>query len=301
MRDEPLPGLTGLRGVAALAVVAVHFEQIAKPGPLSLGPFDIVALLVNSNTGVALFFVLSGFLLSYPYWQAQSGRRRWPALSTYAVRRMARILPAYWLFLTVMSLSGHIWRESEVRWTWSPITSFFLICRMPHSYTINPPFWTIGIEAQFYVLLPLVMISLRGMPRSAQIGALLVCGIAAYLATLTLARMVVTPGPVVTHSVLAHFPHFLFGVVAANLFAGQARRWSHATSESLFWVTVFGLITILGTGLEALIEIPYGRYDLPLVPALLAVLVFVTPTTRYARWLLDIGPLHWIGILSFGL
>jgi len=62
-----IAGLDGLRALAALAVFGVHFQQITGVAG-RVGPFDVQTLLANGNTGVCLFFVLSGFLLSLPFW-----------------------------------------------------------------------------------------------------------------------------------------------------------------------------------------------------------------------------------------
>ena len=51
--------------------------------------------------GVAIFFLLSGFLLSGPFWGAYDAGRPMPSLRTYALRRAARIMPGYYTALTV--------------------------------------------------------------------------------------------------------------------------------------------------------------------------------------------------------
>lgn len=65
-----LTDLDGLRGIACLMVFAVHFGQLSRLQG-SFGYFELGRLLENGNSGAALFFALSGFHLSLPYWQAQ--------------------------------------------------------------------------------------------------------------------------------------------------------------------------------------------------------------------------------------
>lgn len=67
-----MPGLDGLRGVACLMVFFYHLRWNAQPSnetPLVL-PFDFEFLLRKFDIGVAVFFVLSGLLLSMPFWRA---------------------------------------------------------------------------------------------------------------------------------------------------------------------------------------------------------------------------------------
>ena len=89
-----LSGLDGLRGLAALAVFGVHYNQIVDVD-VQVGPFDLYLLLVNGKYGVALFFILSGLLLSQPFWKSVIYGASWPDTRAYFKRRLARILPAY--------------------------------------------------------------------------------------------------------------------------------------------------------------------------------------------------------------
>ena len=103
-----LRGLDGLRGLAALAVFGVHYNQIVDID-VQIGPFDFYLLLVNGEYGVALFFILSGLLLSQPFWKSVLYHADWPNVKTYVIRRLARILPAYYLALTLLIiLESHL-------------------------------------------------------------------------------------------------------------------------------------------------------------------------------------------------
>jgi peptidoglycan/LPS O-acetylase OafA/YrhL len=91
-----------VRAVAALMVVVAHAVAFSVPGPganLPLWARDAVAFLSN---GIWLFFVLSGYLISGPFIRALAAGRSQPLAGSYAVRRAARILPAYWAALVVV-------------------------------------------------------------------------------------------------------------------------------------------------------------------------------------------------------
>lgn len=298
-----IPALDGLRGVAALAVFGVHFQQVSGIRFGSLGPLQIDRLLENGNTGVALFFALSGFLLSLPFWErgAVSGRTPWLA---YLARRLARILPAYYLCLTLLVVWNELWRtEADLT---DALRHYLLIYNFWDSsfYSINPPFWTIGIEVQFYLILPLYMSLVVRLGKSAGAASLAVLAVAAYGANVWLQSSSGLSGPAESHSLLAHMPHFLLG----SMLAAAWRRPAADTPgregllyDLMFWGAAVGVVLIIGTALDDLLRIPYGRYNLPLLPVLLAVLVFSASHGRSARATLEWGLLRWVGVVSYGV
>ncbi|WP_374660411.1 acyltransferase family protein [Inhella sp.] len=97
---ERSAALDGLRGLAALMVVASHGSaggQHLLPG---------LSLEGIGKHGVFLFFVLSAFLLTRQALRWPTGRRWWPQLGAYALRRVARIFPLYLLVLVAAWLLG---------------------------------------------------------------------------------------------------------------------------------------------------------------------------------------------------
>jgi peptidoglycan/LPS O-acetylase OafA/YrhL len=85
-----VPTLTGLRAVAALLVVGTH--AAFATGKLSHGYLG--SIYAHLDVGVAIFFVLTGFLLFRPWVRAAARRSAPPDLIRYARRRVRRILPA---------------------------------------------------------------------------------------------------------------------------------------------------------------------------------------------------------------
>ena len=87
------PALDGARAIAATAVLLHHVAfWTGDYTPDLVGRF-----LARLDVGVAIFFVLSGFLLSRPLFRAARDRRPPPRTAAYLWRRALRILPAYWL------------------------------------------------------------------------------------------------------------------------------------------------------------------------------------------------------------
>ena len=95
-----IPGIEGARGMAAFGVVVYHVERFQKS---SVGWFDPVAS--HLWLGVTLFFVLSGFLLYRPFAAWSINGAPWPGLRRYAQARILRIVPAYWVVLTVLAFT----------------------------------------------------------------------------------------------------------------------------------------------------------------------------------------------------
>ncbi len=107
-----IDGLDGLRALACLAVFGVHFQQITGMTG-QLGPFEFERFLLNGNTGVSLFFALSGFLLSLPFWRGDLGVPGRPWLARYIRSRVGRILPPYYLCLTVLVIHQRHWASHD--------------------------------------------------------------------------------------------------------------------------------------------------------------------------------------------
>src|SRR3954451_6600816 len=93
-------GIEGLRAAAALLVLVVH-TSFASGFTLRSGAGPYTA---RGEVGVALFFLISGFLLYRPFVAAAFEGRPGPRLGPYLIRRALRILPLYWVALTVVYL-----------------------------------------------------------------------------------------------------------------------------------------------------------------------------------------------------
>src|SRR5689334_6379871 len=105
------PAFDGLRAIAALAVAMTHaaFASGFNIRNNGLGPF-----LARLDIGVAIFFVISGFLLYRPFVLARLRTVPSPEPVAYFQRRFLRIFPGFWFVLTVVLLvpafHGQDWR-----------------------------------------------------------------------------------------------------------------------------------------------------------------------------------------------
>jgi peptidoglycan/LPS O-acetylase OafA/YrhL len=149
-----------------LLVFAFHAHAFAgAPEVWVLGVVPVTPWLNRGFLGVQLFFVLSGFLLMLPWAKAYYYRNSPSSIRDFLRRRLLRILPAYYLHLAVLFLalvpvvhSYEFLLSPEGRWNIFAHLSFtqFFFPSTATGAGINGALWTLSIEAQFYLLLPLV-------------------------------------------------------------------------------------------------------------------------------------------------
>jgi peptidoglycan/LPS O-acetylase OafA/YrhL len=181
-----LPGIEGLRALAAVSILVVHTWAFAGPGGQpSLGPLR--NHLADLAYGVTLFFTLSGFLLYRPFVGALLGAR--PNFGRYLRNRALRILPAYWAILLLCAL---VLRSAHVRGPGGELdngalTDPGLLLRaglFVQEYTPSTlqigigPAWSLAVEVVFYVTLPLLVLvawtlTRRAGTQTGRIGAAL--------------------------------------------------------------------------------------------------------------------------------
>ncbi|MBB3594427.1 peptidoglycan/LPS O-acetylase OafA/YrhL [Rhizobium sp. BK529] len=171
-QQDRVAGADFLRAAACLLVLTHHLILRIDLTKLGEGLRPILTALRFGNFGVAIFFILSGFLLALPFWHALDAGDTMPDLRIYALRRAARIVPGYWVALTAgfivsITLLGHaLTPELTLRyasglcfmsqWHWR---TFFPV-------EGNGPLWSISFEVTSYVLLPLCFLWLFAIPES---------------------------------------------------------------------------------------------------------------------------------------
>jgi peptidoglycan/LPS O-acetylase OafA/YrhL len=170
---KALPGLTGLRFIAALAVVLSHFTEQG----VARSPDWLINDLDGGRTAVSLFFVLSGFVLAYNYFGISTRAER----HNFYVARFARLYPVVLLSLLIAAIGvGYSYQHQRqgILVSWYAITGHAfpelvasLIAQLAMAIgwfplaAINQPWnapaWSISCEVFFYVLFPFLLSKLR--------------------------------------------------------------------------------------------------------------------------------------------
>jgi len=158
--------LDGVRAIACLVVMSYHISLIGNDTHL-WDPFSpshplFGAVVYAGAMGVTLFFVLSGFLLFMPYAKALlSEKANWPLARSFYLRRAFRIIPAYYVCLFLLIFLSHTEYLQPAHWADLGLFLAFFMESGPSTYQkINGPFWTLGVEWQFYMLLPLLALGM---------------------------------------------------------------------------------------------------------------------------------------------
>lgn len=328
--DTRLLGADFLRAVACLAVVFNHLAQrMSLDADFGwLEPFRVFAQV--GALGVCVFFVLSGYLLSRPFWLALDAGSPMPSIRTYVLRRAARIVPGCWLALVVsFVLSVAVFGAQLDGTLVLRFVSGLLFLSDWHWLTLfpvelNSPLWSISFEVTSYVLLPLGLVCLFTLRSSGVRGwtsrAVWLAVIGAVL-LLHLLFMVVLPVDDVGRgwqygligSAKEWMPMFnpfsLFAIFAIGALAGGCqvlvRRIKHGLADAVMATAlVLAALMALATT-SALGPHAYGwllvPYAFPMVPLALGAVLAAGPSSLLLGRLLDNRVSRYIARVSFGI
>lgn len=190
-QQDRLAFADAFRAIAILGVVMNHLAMISG---LQLGGQRDDLTYVGA-WGVNCFFVLSGFLLSRPYLEAILRTKPFPSTRLFLTRRFFRIYPLYAVAVIVSALAVAVHAPHDFPFAAVADHLTFLHGFSPIDVvSLNGPMWTMAVDAQFYLLLPLGALALvalaRNASRKAAIG-MIVVAIAAVIAISLLGRFLV--------------------------------------------------------------------------------------------------------------
>ncbi|MEV7590971.1 acyltransferase [Streptomyces sp. NPDC089922] len=194
-----LAALDGVRVLAAFSVLFYHYAALESAwGEPTSGVFPLAhAMAVYGWLGVEIFFLVSGFVICMSAW----GR----SVGDFAVSRVSRLFPAYWVAVVFTSLVLFTWPEVRRVGSLSDVMVNLSMLQggvgVPH---IDDAYWTLFVELKFYLLFAVVV--LRGVTYR---NCVLFCGL------WTLAGVV---APAVDNGLLSFFavpsasPYFIAGM-----------------------------------------------------------------------------------------
>jgi len=292
--------LDGLRALSVLFVITHHLPEDAW------GNWQWLA----GARGVAVFFVLSGFLITTLALREEDRRGRL-CLAAFYVRRCCRIFPLYYLTLAVYCLSilGLSLGADQVKPLRDALPYYLCYLQeVPHCvlllFNCNLAFaqsWSLGIEEKFYLIWPLLAFVLwRGAAHARLRGA---SSLALGAALLPLLLTPIGPVGKVVGQMVFSYASLLAGCVLAVLLHDP--RWFDRLRRlgGAGWTAALLLLLLAAHGatpwlryypLEDLLNIVY---TLAATGLLACVLLGDGPVQRLLRW----RPLVFVGRLSYGV
>ncbi len=154
--------LDGVRGVAVLMVISFHLNRVTGDNLWDKYTNPLASSFSTAGgTGVTLFFVLSGFLLFMPFAKALLFKTDWPLMRVFYMRRVLRIIPAYYvsLFILILLASPEYLHPDHFKNLFL-FLAFFMDSARATFRQINGPYWTLAVEWQFYMLLPFIALGI---------------------------------------------------------------------------------------------------------------------------------------------
>lgn len=300
--EKRIPGLDGLRGIAATIVLMTHTSNngyFLLPG---------VNLSGTGRSGVLLFFVLSAFLLTSQVlaWNSKE-ILRWSRWQRYLEARVLRIWP---LFLVVLLFSLFTTYLNHLPWVWrlSPLfdrlpvpmtlSSFIAHVRLEAGEDI---LWTIPVEFKFYLVLPLLLLLLL-LPQKATAPAIRVV-----LPGLVLASFYLMPVTLDDASTFPFIGVFLLGVTMAFItfrdkpLAAWARRAYETVAWACLAVWVFCIPSVFSAVTGSQFPIAENENHPIFAPLWGLLIVCMLRGTGGMRRLLDSRVFVLAGTLSYSL
>ncbi|HWQ35934.1 MAG TPA: acyltransferase [Blastocatellia bacterium] len=272
-----IPEIDGLRFIAIGTVILHHTMAIYLPRSGRSGfvrsPQEwfaaaeqswIVLAAYCGHFGVHLFFVISGFILALPFARKYLAGLPPPSLRSYYLRRVTRIEPPYILCLVLFFL--YLWNKTgeAVSLVPSLIASLFYSHGLVYGQgsRINEVTWSLEIEIQFYLLVPLLvrLFMLRSALARRALLSVLMLGFG------LLSQQVFgnSPNPLWRHTLPNYLHYFLAGFLLADLYLTSSAR---SLKKYLSW----DLATLIAAAAIAAVLLHFYQYlfALPFLVALL--------------------------------
>jgi peptidoglycan/LPS O-acetylase OafA/YrhL len=303
------PLFDALRAFAALGVLVSHAGYLAGASQDAW----YGSVVAQGSVGVTVFFVISGFLLYRPFLAADLDGRPRARLRDYSRRRVLRIIPAYWLALTVIAailtlpgvFNGDAWR-------------YYLLLQVYEPATVGGGLvaaWSLCIEVSFYAYLPLHAVLMRrfgkGRSRTARLRMELVAlALLAGASLLVRAITLASGGSVLDLTLVTTFFWFALGMaLAVASVAGVSGIVGR--HPALCWLAAAGVYLVLAIALRTpdngVLRYSQGQWMLQHVLAGILAICFVAPAALgdglggWPRRVLAWRTLAWLGLISYGI
>ncbi len=296
-----IPEYDGVRGVAISMVIIWHCINNLIADKHNLVSKFILLVTGNFWSGVDLFFVLSGFLLGSILLK-QRGSKNY--FKTFYLRRICRIFPLYYCYLIIYYLLLHSGVQYTMPWVFSNTLPFWSYASftqnilMAKYFTLGShamePTWSLAVEEQFYLLLPLVIFFLRGKKL---LLLVVIASAAALYFRLTAANWIASFASLHTRA-----DALLLGVLAAYLSTNQLAKQFAENHLGKLYMLCYAMLGLFFAGSFRMITINYylNFSLLSIFYSLVIVLISIDKKSWLVNFLQNKALGH-IGRISFGI
>jgi peptidoglycan/LPS O-acetylase OafA/YrhL len=294
--------IDGLRFIAIGTVVLFHLMVgLLIKNPTAFTPpagTPLVGIARVGFHGVELFFIISGFILALPFASHHLMQRHAVRLGQYFLRRVTRLEPPYMLCMILMFVALVVVKHRSTTELFPHLAASLLYVHnivFADESLINNVAWSLEIEIQFYILVPLLswLFAIRktGRRRGILIGMCLLSVVFGWL--------FIGPEGAMRLSILRFLHFFLIGFLLADLYLVDwneqpKRHWRWDVVSAVGWPALF----IVWNYADEWLKGPAGRTSLltalffPAIVLFLYVAVFRGPITNRVMtnpWLTSIG------------
>lgn len=312
--------MDSLRAIAVLSVLVGHASFL-----VSIAGTDVLTH-IRFDLGVRAFFVISGFLIYRPWVRSRLRDEPHPRSRVYAWHRLLRIVPAYWVALTVIT----IWLGGAGVFTWGGAPVYYGFAQAYiGTYAVGGlvQAWSLCVEVAFYAFVPLWALTMRRLrpPDPARRMRQEMIGVALLFAVGLVYKLIVVEAGALEHSITALQLNLLtflddfavgMGLAAVSVWYHDRehesrvlrlidrRPWLPWLGALLALATVSYGIGITGDLSERFTRAQYlERHYLYLATAVGVALpaIFGDPARGWVRRLLANRVLLYIGLISYGI
>ncbi len=324
--NSHIKGLDGLRAIAATLVFGYHLWGHWNWAPVQFSllgqQVDLTWLLHYGTEGVSIFFVLSGFLLSQPFWKAAVGQGKPVNVRSFFKRRFWRIYPAYLVALVIFFFFYDVQDALGLRLTYF-VTHLFLIHNLFELTVFRSasPLWSVATEFQMYLFMPLLFSIIgwylhdKGRPGIAAAVFFVAAGLFAVAfyqgSQIWFAAHPIDPNIIRSDGeVIPHLPFVGMAYFASGIAFGYVYQWvQNKRRAGLPWHPVapeliaIGFIVLLipfamaSPNLAGVTILTWPR--LALFYGVIVAAVALGGQTRGLTSFLEWGPIRWLGMISY--
>ena len=235
-----IPQIDGLRFIAIMSVIVIHIHALlgqghGVPKTVELVPYTETMHML-SKRGVYLFFVISGFILGTPFAQMYINRSGTVNLKSYFKRRLTRLEPPYILCMIIctfvlVSRGTLIFREALPHLL-AGLGYAHAIFYDGQNNPINGVTWSLEVEIQFYILVPLLTLLYRIQGRGVRRTVLITSILTSSWCSLHLLYFPIR--------IVYAAPFFLAGLLIADIHSEFGELWKGANSYAWDGVALLG-------------------------------------------------------------